>query len=364
MEALAETALKTSKNYFDLTNDLAKKFRASILLIPLGLLKYGEVRFVGVGGCNIGKRPLDTFEDALSKAGITISYEGEHKIFKVTDLPKRNIMLQEFSVTAAEALITYLAFLTTIDYEITIYQIATEPHVKNLVDFLNNAGADITIGIDHTITIKPTKKKEIKNAEFSIVSDYIEAGTYFAIGAGADDSELIINNMNVDDLSAMYNIAEKIGVNFRILDKHTIKIDSYNKPNYKATKIQTLIFPGFPTDLQSVFGTLLTQCHGVSRIFETLFEGRFGYLNELENLGAKAEILNPHEALIIGATPLKGGYVSSTDLRGGSAMVLAGIMAQGTTHITNESIIERGYDNIIKKLTSIGVDIQQLNNEE
>jgi len=253
MEALAETALTTSDNYFDLTNDLAKKFRASILLIPLGLLKFGEVRFVGVGGCNIGKRPLDTFEDALSKAGITASYEGEYKIFRVTGKPKRNIMMQEFSVTAIEALITYLAFCKEFDYEITIYQVATEPHVKNLIDFLNNVGADITLGTDHTLTIKPTKKIEVKKAEFTIVSDYIEAGTYFAIGAGADHSELLLQNVNVDDLSAMYNIAEKIGVNFRILDKQTIKVDSYNKPNYKATKIQTLIFPGFPTDLQSVF---------------------------------------------------------------------------------------------------------------
>jgi UDP-N-acetylglucosamine 1-carboxyvinyltransferase len=254
MEALAETALATSTTYFDLTNDLAKKFRASILLIPLGLIKYGEVRFVGSGGCNIGKRPLDTFEDALTKAGVTISYEGEHKIFKVTGKPKRNIMLQEFSVTAVEALITYLAFLEELDYEVTIYQVATEPHVKNLIEFLNNAGADITLGIDHTILIKPVKKLEIKNPEFTIVSDYIEAGTYFAIGAGADNSELIINNMNVDDLSAMYNTADKIGIHFRILDKHTIKVDSYNKENYKAVKkLEVRIFPGFPSDLQSIF---------------------------------------------------------------------------------------------------------------
>ncbi len=276
MEALAETALATSDKYFDLTNDLAKKFRASILLIPLGLIKYGEVRFIGSGGCNIGKRPLDMFDDGLMKAGVEISYEGEHKIFKVVDKPKRNIMMKGFSVTAVEALVTYLAFLKGIDYDVTIYQVATEPHVKNLVEFLNNAGADITWGIDHTLTIKPTKKIEIQHSEFTIISDYIEAGTYFAIGAGADNSELIINNMHVDDLSAMYNIADEIGINFRILDKHTIKVDSYNKPNYKAVKkLEIRIFPGFPSDLQSIFGALFTQCHGISKIFETLYEGRF-----------------------------------------------------------------------------------------
>ena len=365
IEALAETALVTSQTYFDLTNDLATKFRGSILLIPLGLIKCGEVRFVGTGWCKIGKRPLDTFDDALMKAGINISYEGEYKIFRVTGKPKKNIMLQQFSVTAVEALITYLAFCKEFDYEITIYQVATEPHVKNLIAFLNTVGADIVLGIDHTITVKPVKNMEIKETEFKIVSDYIEAGTYFAIGAWADHSELLINDMNVDDLSAMYNLADRIGINFRILDKHTIKVDSYNKSNYKAVKkLEIRIFPGFPSDLQSVFWCLLTQCQGVSKIFETLYEGRFGYLSELENLGAKIEILNPHQALVLGATKLTGNYVSSTDLRWGSAMVLAGVMAEGTTFITNESIIERGYDNIVKKLTAIGVDIEQINSEE
>jgi UDP-N-acetylglucosamine 1-carboxyvinyltransferase len=145
MEALVQTAFSTSHSYFDLTNDLATKFRASILLIPLGLIKYGEVRFVGTGGCKIGKRPLDTFDDALMKAGISIRYEGEYKIFKITGKPKHHIMLQEFSVTTIEALITYLAFSKEYDYEVTIYQVATEPHVKNLIDFLNTAGANITL---------------------------------------------------------------------------------------------------------------------------------------------------------------------------------------------------------------------------
>ncbi len=363
MEALAITALKTSKDYFDLTNDLAKKFRASILLIPLWLIKYWKVKFVWSGGCNIGKRPLDTFDNALVKAWISINYDENFKIYEVTWKPKRNIMLQQFSVTAAEALITYLAFCKDVDYEITVYQVATEPHVKNLIAFLNNAWADITMWIDHTVTIKPVKKMQVKEPTFSIVSDYIEAWTYFVIWACADQSELTISNMDVDDLSAMYNVAEQIWINFRILDKHTIKVDSYNKENYKALKrLEIRIFPWFPSDLQSIFWTLFTQCNGITKIFETLYEWRFGYLAELENFGAKIEILNPHEALILWRTKLKWSYVSSTDLRWWSAMVLAWIIAEWTTHITNEAIIERWYDNIIEKLNNIGVDIKQVDN--
>jgi len=358
IEILAKNALSSSSEYFDLTSELATKIRASILLIPLWLLKFGKVKFVWTWGCKIGKRPLDTFDNALASAWVKVSFlDGWNKFYEIIDKPKKNIMLQEFSVTAVEALITYLAFLPDIDYEITIYQSATEPHVKNLIEFLNQAGANVFLWVDHTITVRPVFKKVIKSDVFEIISDYIQAWTYFAIGAWADNSELVIKNCNVDDLSAIYNTATKIGINFKIIDKHTITVNSYNKKSYQATKFETRIFPGFPTDLQSLFGTLLTQASGVSKIFETMFEWRFGYLNELENLWANIEILNPHQALVIWPTKLKWWYVSSTDLRWGGAMVLAWIMAEWTTYITKEDIILRWYEDIVHKLKSIWVFI-------
>ena len=129
-----------------------------------------------------------------------------------------------------------------IDYDITVYQVATEPHVKNLIDFLNAAGAKNYNGTRSYWSLFLQVKITIQKTSFEIISDYIEAGTYFAIGAGADNSELTIKNVNVDDLSAMYNIADKIGINFKIIDKHTITVNSYNKPNYKATKFEVRIF--------------------------------------------------------------------------------------------------------------------------
>lgn len=362
MEELADEALGISKDYFDLTMPLAKKFRASILLISLGLIKYWKVKFVGSGWCNIGKRPLDSFDDALIKAGVDINtQEDGFKTYEVTSKPKKNIMLQEFSVTTTEALLTYLAFATNYDYPINIYQVAIEPHVRNLIAFLNNAGANITLNVDHSILIQPSQTNNIQESDFTILWDYIEAGTYFAIGAGADNSEITIKWCNVDDLSAIYNVATKIGIDFKVIDKTSIKVSSVNKRNYKATKFETRTFPGFPTDLQSAFWTLLTQANGVSKIFETLFEWRFNYLTELENLGAKIEILNPHQAIIIGPSHLKWWYVSTTDLRCWWAMILAGIMAHGTTYIMNEDIISRGYDDIENKLKKIGVKIQKIN---
>ncbi len=356
METLADAALAKSTDYFDLTDDLAKKFRASILLIPFGLIKFGKVKFVWSGGCNIGKRPLDMFDDALVKAGIKVT-EWIHKTFEVVWLPKKNIMLQWFSVTAIEALLTYLAFANNFDYEINIYQVAIEPHVRNLIAFLNSIGADIHLNVDHSIVMKPSKIVS-DHKEFTIIADYIEAGTYFAIGAGADDSEITIKWCDVDDLSAIYSVAAKIWIDFKILDKYTIRVSSKNKKNYQAVKFETRTYPWFPTDLQSIFWTLLTQATWISKIFETLYEGRFNYLTELENLGARIEILNPHEAIVIGPTKLKWGYVSSTDLRCWGAMILAWIMARGTTNIMNEDIIARGYDDILNKLHSIWVHIQ------
>lgn len=359
MDIAFKSAMVKSKDFFDLTDALVRKFRASILMIPFGLLEYGKVKFTNPGGCNLWKRPLDMFDDALMKAWIKVREYDEIKEFEVVSKPKKNIMLRGFSVTATEALITYLAFSGNFDYEINIYQCATEPHVKNLIAFLNNAGANITLWVDHNITIKPSKLW-IKNYEFSIIWDYIEVGTYFAIWAGADNSELVINNCNVDDLSAMYDISHKIGIDFEIIDKSTIRVSSKNKQNYKACKLESRIFPWFPSDLQSIFWTLMTQCNWISRIFETMYEWRFAYLTELEYLGAKTEILNPHQAIVIWPAKLKWWTVTSTDLRCGASMILAGIMAEGTTEILSEEIISRWYDDVENKLRNVWVKIEKI----
>ncbi len=359
MELVFKTAIVKSKDCFDLTDALVRKFRASILMIPFWLLEYGKVKFTNPGGCNLWKRPLDMFDDALFKAWIDIKEYDEIKEFTVARKPKANIMLKWFSVTATEALITYLAFSQNFDYDINIYQCATEPHVKNLIEFLNNAGADITLWVDHNILIKPSKMG-IKKEEFAIVWDYIEAGTYFAIWAGADNAEITIKWCHVDELSAMYDIASKIWIDFKIIDKYTIKVNSSNKKNYQATKLESRIFPGFPSDLQSIFGTLMTQCDGISRIFETLYEWRFSYLTELEYLGARVEVLNPHQAIIIGKSELKGDTVTSKDLRCWAAMILAGIMAEWETNILDEEIIARWYDDVENKLINIWVKIEKI----
>lgn len=354
---IATKSLKESNGYLDLSYPEVSKIRASILLIPLWLVKYWKVVFCGSWWCKIGKRPLWTFDDALAQAGVKVT-DDKLKTYELISKSNKKIVLQEFSVTATESLITFLAFSQNFDDVVEIHQVAIEPHVINLIDYLRLIGADITINYDHSITIKKSNIN-IPNTQFKIIGDYIQAGTYFAIGAWADNSELIIKDFQVKDLESVFNFAKKIWVNFEIIDENTVKVNSYNKENYKAAKLQTMIFPWFATDLQSLFGTLLTQTKWISKIFETLFEWRFAYLAELENLWANVEILNPHQAIIIWPSKLRWGYVATTDLRWGWAMILAWIMAEWETYITNEDIILRWYDNIEENLKNIWVNIER-----
>ena len=340
-----------------LTWPLVERIRSSILLIPVGLYKFGKINFSNCWWCSLWKRPLDTFDNAFEQAWVKVLIKPDKKIFKVVSKPNKKIILNSFSVTATEAILIYLSFLDKIDYEIKVVNIAIEPHVIDLIKFLQSLWAHIQISYDHSVIVKPTKIK-IQSYEYEIVSDYIEAWTYFAIGAITENSEILIKNINPDHLNAMFSVANQIWIQYKT-DKNFIKVNSFNKKNYKPIKLQTMIYPWFPTDLQSIFWAMLTQIKWISKIHEVLFEGRFGYFIELENMWAQVEILNPHEVLIIWWKKLKWTYVNTRDLRAGASLILAGIIAEWTTYITNENIIKRGYENIVKKLQNVGVDINE-----
>ena len=340
-----------------LVSPLTERIRSSILLIPVWLYKFWKIDFSNCWWCSLGKRPLDTFDNAFEQAGVKVITKETKKIFKVKEKPNKKIILNSFSVTATEALLTYLAFLDKIDYEIEISNIAIEPHVIDLIKFLKNLGANIKLWYDHRLWIKPTKIN-IQNFEYEIISDYIEAGTYFAMWAIADNSQITIRNINPWDLDAMFALANKIWIEYRYWQDY-ITVNSYNKKNYKPVKLQTMIHPWFPTDLQSIFWALLTQVKWISKIHEVLFEWRFWYFSELENMGAHIEILNPHEVIIIWWKKLKWNYVNTRDLRAWAALILAWIVAEWETFIMNEQIIKRWYENIVDKLKSIWVEIEE-----
>ncbi len=361
LQIVADEAVKLSKGkkFFDLTSQKCLKIRVSILMIPYGLLKYGKVHFIGTGGCNLGKRWLDAFDDALTQCWIKVSQKGNIKMYEKVWNPEDDIIQKEFSVTTTEAILTYLAFLPGQKKRtFTIHNAAIEPHVLNLIAFLKNIGADIEINYDHSIVIKP-QKLHIEKKEFAIIGDMLEAWLYLAIGALAPSSSLTVTGVDIKELLSTFTFARSVGIDYKIIDHQSFRVTAKNLNRYHATQIKTMIFPWFPTDLQSVMAVVLTQCQWVWKIFERLFEGRFAYLAELEKLWAKCEILNPHQAVIVWPTKLKGNFVNSTDIRWWGALLVAWIIASGKTTIHNETIILRGYDNIVKKLQSIWVKITE-----
>jgi UDP-N-acetylglucosamine 1-carboxyvinyltransferase len=231
---------------------------------------------------------------------------------------------------------------------------AAEPHVQDLCNFLNKMGAKITGIGTHTLTIDGVK--ELNGAEHTIIPDQIEAGT-FAVMAAATRGEIKIKNIIPEHLEIILLKLKQIGVNFKVGPDYIQVLPS---ADLKAFKLQTMPYPGFPTDLQSPFGVLATQCQGTSLIQDPLFEGRMGYVNELAKMGANAIIADPHRVIITGPTPLYGQDIKSLDLRAGATLIIAGLIATGQTTINQAEVIDRGYEKIEERLIKLGAKIKRI----
>lgn len=321
----------------NLNRDLIKKIRVGIFLFPALLKRLGELQIPYPGGCNIGKRPITEHLEAFEVFGYSGTAVDECIHFSGKNAGKNTELSVGFAVTATENAIMMAAFepIST-----TIRLAAIEPHVMNLINFLRSIGVDIQVHFDHTITIVGLSHIP-KIAEATTIADYIESGTFLILGSLCAEPSLTIHNARIADLTAFLGKCKTAGIKMDI-DSKNDTITVYNSAkNLKTTDIQTNIYPGFPTDLQSPFALLLSQAEGTSRVNEVLFEGRLNWLVELEKMKGHIAILNPHEALIFGKTPLRGATVSSWDLRAGVTMILAGMIAQGQTKITNVEYIER-----------------------
>ncbi|MDE5540144.1 MAG: UDP-N-acetylglucosamine 1-carboxyvinyltransferase, partial [Bacilli bacterium] len=233
----------------------------------------------------------------------------------------------------------------------TISNAAKETEIMNIADFLNKMGAKITGAGTDEITIVGVEK--LDGAEISVLPDRIEAGTYIILGALCGD-KLCIKNVIPEHLAALTDKLTAMGIN---LDITSNSITVSKSPNLKAVDVTTLVYPGFPTDIGQPMSVLLTQSHGTSIFEETIWENRMGHVPSLNKMGANISVNNT-TATIIGPTNLTGAMVEATDLRGGAALVLAGLTATGTTTIKNAEHILRGYANIINKLTSVGAKIE------
>lgn len=349
-----ETLTVDSRNIENmyLGRDIVGKIRASILLLGPLLSRFGEVKISFPGGCFIGKRPLDAHLTAFEQIGYKVLQQDEDIIIYGNRNENKSIILNEISVTASENILTYLSGE---NIETTVHLASMEPHVEDLCDFLEKQGVKFSGKGTHNVTIKGNTK--FKQVEHSITPDYLEVGT-FACAAAATKGDVKIYNVIHDHLYSLYNHFNDIGLNYELGDNFLhIKPTEKLKP---LAKLRTAVHPSFATDLQAPFGVLLTQCDGISKIYETLFEGRLTYLIELEKMGAQIELLNPHQAMIIGPRKLRGTSVASADLRAGAAMVIAGLIAEGETRISNIHYIHRGYSNLIEKMNKLGGDIKSV----
>ncbi len=337
----------------DLCGDIAKSFRSSIVLTGPILAREGRVTFPHPGGCVIGERPIDIFLEGFKKMGADIDVHDRQYIISAEKLHGAEIVFKIPSVTAAE---TLMMTAVLVPGKTVLHNVACEPEIVALADFLNRGGADISGAGSHTIVIKG-RNSLLKNKEpYQIPSDRIETGS-FAILAAVCGKDIEITDCQPSHLKVLLRAFDNAGVNFEITE-NSIRIKA--SPQLNAVDIKTHEYPGIPTDIQSPLAVFLTQASGRSFIFETVFEDRLNYLNELARMGADVTICDPHRAFISGITPLRGREMESPDLRAGLAFVIAALVAKGESIVHNIHNIDRGYENIEKRLRVVGADIKRI----
>lgn len=339
----------------ELDPGLIKKLRGSIVLAGPMIGKFGSVTIAQPGGCLIGARPIDSHLDVMRQFGIKVEEKNDSYI--LSGKPKgTDIILPEMSVTATEN-----AIMTAVLAEgnSTVSVANVEPEIGDLIDFLNNMGAKISGRDTHKLSIEGVDS--LKGVNHRILPDRIEAGTFLCL-AVASNSEITIVDVIPDHLSIVTKKLHDMGANFSFEKSAdgTFNIVTRKRGKLKSVDIDPRTYPGFPTDLQSVYAVLSTQSGGPTRIFETLFESRFGYISELKKMGANISIESPHIVYIYGPEPLNGTDIISSDIRGGAALVIASLIANGQTTIDNVEFIDRGYEKIEEKLNSLGARIERV----
>ena len=332
----------------EIPKGISKKLRASYYFMSALLGKYKKVQMYFPGGCSIGARPIDQTLKGFKALGAKVVEDGDKYTITADELVGSYVYLDMPSVGATinTILVATKAKGTTI-----IENAAKEPEIVNVATFLNNMGAKI-VGAG-TSQIKIVGVEKLQRCMHEVIPDRIETGTYI-IAAALIGNKVKISNVIPEHVESLTSKLIEIGVDIEEGNDYLIVS---SKDNYKSTKIKTLGYPGFPTDLQQPITTLLTQCNGISEVEETIYEGRFKNIEYLNKMGAEIKV-NDNKAFIYGKTPLKGKKVTATDLRAGACLVLAGLIADGTTTIENVDHILRGYENIIEKLTNVGAKIE------
>ena len=332
--------------------DLVSRARLPVLLIGAFLSRFQSFRMTRPGGDRIGLRPITTHLRALRDLGVDVSTHGDFYDFQREKLEGGTIILSEFSVTATENLILASALIP--HKKIVIKGAACEPGVQNLVDMLRKMGAKISSSEPHQFLIEGVEK--LHGTRESVIPDRIEAGT-FTVAAALSGKRVNIRHIEPSHLDLFWQKLREIGVNFKLGEK---ELTVFPSRKFFPTRVQALPYPGFPTDLLPLIIPLLSQAKGRSLVHDPLYENRLNFTQELRKMGADIEIVDPHRAFVFGKSSLEGVHIESWDIRAGASLILAGLMARGTTTIANISQIDRGYEKIEERLQKLGADIRRV----
>lgn len=329
--------------------EMSVQMRASYYFMGALLAKFGKVEISFPGGCNIGARPIDIHIKGFEELGAKVEINKNRYTITANKLVGNKIYFDFPSVGA-----TINVMLAAVGAEgITVIEnAAMEPEIVNVASFLINMGVKVTGAGTKRIEIEGCKN--LDNGVCEVFPDRIESGTYIIIGALLGKN-LKIKGIIKEHIEAVLMKLNEIGVEYEI--NNDIMTISKCK-NLKAVNVKTLVFPGFPTDLQQPLSTLLTQANGISLVEETLYENRFKNTYDLNRMGAITNILSLNKLEIKGPKKLKGTNVIATDLRGGASLLIAGLIAEGETEIDNCDVILRGYGNLVNKLSSVGAKLE------
>jgi UDP-N-acetylglucosamine 1-carboxyvinyltransferase len=354
----------------DIDPTLAGSMRASVVLTGPLLARFGSVSFPTPGGCVIGARPIDLFIDGYRRMGATIGEDkNSYYITAPNKLHETEIFFNKQTVGGTETLMmtAVLGKGTTI-----LKNCAMEPEIVNVADWLNRCGADIRGIGTPTLEITGTNGKLLsaKKHPFITIPDRTEAGSFLLLGALCA-RDLSITDCEPKHMESLINILQSSGVPL-VIEPTTIRIVDNVAPNSLLTPIadiRTHEYPGFPTDLQAPLVTFLTQTNGESKVFETIYEGRYKYVEDLNKIGANITFLNPREILVKGPT-LFSSIVPDTeddrtilevrDIRAGFAIVMAALVGKGEFTITNVNLIDRGYEKLEERLQGLGAKVERV----
>jgi UDP-N-acetylglucosamine 1-carboxyvinyltransferase len=329
---------------------LMRKMRATIFLMGPLLARFNQVRISQPGGCSIGPRPIDLHIKGLEALGVEFTEGHGYLEGKVDELKGTDIHLDFPSVGATENIMMAATKAKGIT---KIRNCAKEPEIIDLQNFLNGMGAQIKGAGTDVIKVKGVK--ELNSIDYTVIPDRIETGT-FMVAAAMTNGEILLNNVIPEHVEPIMAKLLETGTDVQY-NQDQIKVIANSK--IESVDVKTLPYPGFPTDMQPQFMTLLSMAEGTSVVTETIFENRLKHADELRRMGADIRI-ESHSAIINGIDRLSGATVEASDLRAGAALVLAGLVAEGETQVDNIYHVDRGYENLGSKILELGGQITRL----